>query len=878
MTDTIQLEGRFDRVIWQSRDSGDFKVCSFLRSDTRDEQDAEVVVKGHIPTRLQHCDVVIDVRKVHSERYGQQYQYVALQELSLPTTLRGFINYMHQNHGVTATNAHKLYSQLSPGSPYDKLDAYLRALCKHTGAPHAMDALARLAKDKRLASVLKQLAPRLFIDTLFGVQKVFRLLASWAKLKQGEHLEAWLFQLGLTGLEVERIVQHYAPLQQSATVLRAMLTADPYRLCSEVGLPFHNVDVLACRQIFKKALPLTDARRIRAAVTHVLQHTCFLDGHLCLPFNALGKRVFATLRQCRHVAESVTDGALSDAICTEVETMASQRTQLLTLLADPFKRYGHASAPSAKKQTPYSALCDILTLSPTSKHSPITVKRHEHQGKSTLYVYHTIMWMRECAMARVLKTLLGVKGVHRAPNPSGGGSLATVFQHDHGFAPDTSQLEALRAMIEKPIVLLRGGAGTGKTTVLRTLVTLCKASDIPCTLAAPTGVAAKRLEERTKHNAHTLHSLVARWSALVHDDAERHVFVVDEMSMVDVVIFWSFLKQLAATPSRIKLILVGDPQQLPPVGPGSVYVSLLASHALHTSTLKQVHRQQEGGIIDTASRMIRAEHYVKELQGATHRYPYFNACMPKRRHTAELALFTDRDNSHVNAVGAPLQRQFVETLFQILAGGLVRVGQPRDFATVQILCAVKQGPIGKYALNQRLQAVFNPARQAQPSLANGATQPERQWTFRVGDKVLYTFNDYVLGLRNGQQGFVTALDVQKKSITVDFALSTSRSDAQVSDTVVTLPKAKWMHYLEPSYAMTVHKSQGSEYETTFLLVPNASSENMKRFLDRRLLYTALTRAKRKCYLFGRREAIDYAIQNTQYRERYSLLKALFRRS
>lgn len=849
MTAPKTLEGRFERVIWQARDSGDFKVCTFaLVSEANVEGGKrEVIVKGHIPSRLHHCDVKINVSTVHSDRYGKQYRYESLEALSLPRSLVGFVNYMKANHGLSSKVSHALYKQLH-GNPYTHLDRIVAELCDNK-PPY--DTLKTLENDTGLGRVLQRVAAPLFIPKLLGARKVFALLMSWAKLKQGDHLEAWLHTLGFTGTDIERVTTLATSRKQACTegaehgIALSTLKENPYLLCSTLGFAFHNIDAMACEHVFNGAIPLTDPRRVQAALMHGIQRSCFLDGHVCLPLNMLCESAFRLLRQCRHVVESVTDKVLSQALVEAVHALRKTIVPLHTLY-DPL----HTVFATAKAQPSSAKLTNLQT-------PHLIVK---HVGGAT-YASHPLVWHREKHMAR---TLHYIQHDHYARFHVEPDTIVQQCQRDHGFAPDASQIQALAMLCTQSLVLLRGGAGTGKTTLMHTLVSLCTQADMHCILAAPTGVAAKRMEERTGHTAHTIHSLVAQWVRLVPRGNAMATFILDEMSMVDVAIFAAFLaalQQACDDGLHAKLVLVGDPQQLPPVGPGQVYVAMLAAKTIPICTLDVVHRQKQGGLIDTATRIIHADRRVADLPATpTPTYPYVTACMPVARHTAELTRFGTR--------------QALETLMQLLSGGLVRVGRSRDFARVQILCAIKQGKLGKHALNQRLQTIFNPAKQNQLTLSNEATQPELLWHFRIGDKVMYTHNDYTLGARNGQQGFVTALDAKTKSITVDFALSANRNDGQ--NKCLTFSKAKWQAYLEPSYAMTIHKSQGSEYNTTFIFLPNAKSAVMRRFLDRRLFYTALTRTKRKCYLFAEDDALNATLQNTQYVKRYSLLAGVLR--
>ena len=399
---------------------------------------------------------------------------------------------------------------------------------------------------------------------------------------------------------------------------------------------------------------------------------------------------------------------------------------------------------------------------------------------------------------------------------------------------------ALEEAATSGLLLITGGPGTGKTTILNGILSLYNQMGLHCLLCAPTGRAAKRLTEVTGCEASTIHRLLGAgidphtgklfFARDEEDPLKADAIIVDEMSMVDVQLLGSLLQ---AVPGKARLILVGDPDQLPPVGPGFPFSDMLRSNRLPTVRLTEIFRQaQESLIVMNAHRVNRGE---------------------------------NPDLKNVKSDFFFLPSRSEESVAQTIAGLCTtrlpqNMGIPAD--QIQVLCPTKKGPAGTVALNKLLQASLNPPTPTKQERAFGET------VFREGDRVMQIRNNYDLlwkksdgsavgaGVFNGDVGIVLKVDVQMEILTVLF-------DDREADYDFTQ-----LNELELAYAMTVHKSQGSEYRAVVLSAWNASAY----LLSRSILYAAITRARELLIIVGREETVTTMTQNAKTGRRYSGLK------
>ncbi len=429
---------------------------------------------------------------------------------------------------------------------------------------------------------------------------------------------------------------------------------------------------------------------------------------------------------------------------------------------------------------------------------------------------------------------------HSFPEPKGLDKLIRSVAKGSGIDYSAEQEQAIREAATCGLLLITGGPGTGKTTILNGILELLGQMQLRCLLAAPTGRAAKRLTEVTGEDASTIHRLLeatidpATGKMFFVKDADSPLkcdaVIVDEMSMVDVELLHSLLK---AVPQGKRLILVGDPDQLPPVGPGFPFSDMLRSGQLPTVRLTEIFRQaQESLIVMNAHRVNRGE-------------------MPELRNVKSDFFFMRRPNEE--AVGSLIRDLCTTRLPK-------NMGIPAD--QIQVLSPTRKGGVGTVSLNRMLQSALNPA---------APEKKERQFgdfIFREGDRVMQIRNNYDImwkrtdgsevgtGIFNGDVGRILSIDAATETMTIRF-------DDREADYDFTQ-----LNELEPAYAMTVHKSQGSEYRAVILTAWNGSPY----LLSRSILYTAITRARELLIIVGREETVGVMVENAKKNRRYTGLK------
>lgn len=550
------------------------------------------------------------------------------------------------------------------------------------------------------------------------------------------------------------------------------VTKNPFELCdADTGIGFERAEAIA------DALPNPPESdfRVRAGITHIVRQNLYSNGHTCIPRDKLLKTA----------ADYLSVG--TDAVDIQIDTLTS------------------SGALTAK----------------------------ELNGRE--FIFLTSAYRDEKTIADRMKILL------RFPPPQCETLEKDIEKQEmqDGITYAETQREAIKTAVSRGVLILTGGPGTGKTTTLNGILKLFEQQGLDIALAAPTGRAAKRMTELTGREAKTIHRLLeVEWDERdrpvfkrnLRNPLECEVLVLDELSMVDISLFASLMQAL---PFGCRLIMVGDSDQLPPVGAGNVLADLIASGLLPVVELTEVFRQAMGSLIVlNAHRIVAGE-------------------MPDVDRKDGDFFFMERPNPYAAS----------QTIAALYAKRLPEAYKFSPQNDIQVLCPSKKGETGTVHLNKILQDLVNPPADEKKELTVGFR------TFRVGDKVMQTKNNYNItwekpdgetgeGIFNGDIGVIENIDIHTETVQICF-----------DDRSAVLAKEQ-MTDVELAYAVTVHKSQGSEFSAVIIPVVSV----LPNLCYRNLLYTAVTRAKQLLILVGTRAEIQKMVENDKKTRRYSALK------
>ncbi|MBL8695977.1 MAG: ATP-dependent RecD-like DNA helicase [Planctomycetes bacterium] len=650
-------------------------------------------------------------------------------------------------------------AEVVPPTTRSAIEAYLASgLVKGIGPAKAASIVERFGEDT--LRVLEEEPRRLAEIPGIGAKRVAAIAAAVKAQRGLRDLVAFLGQHQVTPRAALRIWDHYGP--DSLRLVRE----NPYRLAEEVyGFGFRKADDIAR----KLGLPADSPQRIRAGLAFVLSDAGS-EGHVCLPKEELIARAARVL--------SIDDGPVRESL----QSAADDEELIL-------------ETKIAKRGAP-----------PEQATEPLVYLPHLLEAERTV--------------AKRIRALLHSP----MPPPIADAGAVDAAAARAGLALHGQQRAAVASALRERIQIITGGPGVGKTTIVRLIVDLALRAGRSVLLASPTGRAARRLSEATSLPASTLHRLLefqprdGTFQRGEHNPLDASLLVVDEASMIDLPLA-SHLLRAVQPPTR--LVIVGDSDQLPSVGPGAFLHDLIASERVPVARLTQVFRQgSSSGIVTGAHAILRGE------------IPEF-AASPTGG--GDL-FFLERED--------PLDA--LKTVLYVVTERIPQAFRLDPRSDIQVIAPMYRGEVGVDRLNREIRARLNPP----------PAGKEDEPVFREHDRVLVTKNDAEREVYNGDVGRVLRAGGSDRKVTVDFG----------GGRILAFDVGQ-QNDLVPAYAISVHRSQGSEYPA--VVIPLSTQHFV--MLRRTLLYTAVTRARKICVLVGSRRALEIAVRDPRREERCSLL-------
>jgi exodeoxyribonuclease V alpha subunit len=617
-----------------------------------------------------------------------------------------------------------------------------------------------------------------------GPKMIDKIRRSWEEQRESRKIMVFLQSHGIGTARAVRIYKTYG--ENAIEIIKA----NPYRLSADIwGVGFATADELA----LKLGLPRDSPFRAQAAVRHLLSEATG-DGHVGYPEELLRDQAAEmTEIATAGIVEAIEQLRITDEVVRDNVQAASRGTAV-----------GEA----------------LLPRSETGDES----ERGKSASPTESLIFLKSLFLAELGVSRAVKAL--ARGPHPLPSLDVDAAIAWA-EKKMGLAFADSQREAIRAAVTHKLMIVTGGPGTGKTTIVRAIIEIFQAKALRVLLCAPTGRAAKRLTESTGREAKTIHRLlefdpgIGTFRRGRENPLDADLLVVDETSMVDVVLMNRLLQ---AVPPWACVVLVGDVDQLPSVGAGSVLTDLIESKTVPVARLTEVHRQAG------SSWIVRAAHAVNHGE------------------VPESAPAGGTGDFYVVEADEP--EQVIGIIKQMVTERIPKKFRLDPFRDVQVLSPQVKTTLGVANLNRELQAALNPG-------GRGAAEVKRfDNTFRVGDKVMQMRNNYDREVFNGDIGRVAAIDTEEQELVVEFDGRAVEYDFNDLDE------------LQLSYACSIHKSQGSEYPAVVIPV----SYQHYTMLQRNLIYTGITRGRKLVALVGSRKALWKAVTSAETKQRYSLLK------
>ena len=749
----LKLEGSIENIVFRNEDNH-YTVARFRPTDSgRLFRDDLTTIVGALPGV--HVGELLSVEGEWEKdpKYGRQLRVISFTQ-RLPASVEGITRY------------------LSSG------------LIKGIG-PKKAQRIVEYFGEQTLA-IIEQQPERLTEVKGISAKDREQIIDAWNEQSEIKELHLFLQSHDVSMNLATRIYKQYG--QESIKVIRE----NPYQLAQDVmGIGFRTADDIAV----KLGLPRDSVPRLATGLSYVLAQAANEDGHCFLPENELLRRACEILQ------------APYDMLPPALEQLRNERD---IFVEPPLPVGAQFIAPSGSvdDDTPPTDWAEVEEQQPQNR------------------IYFGPFWHAESGSARLIQRLLYTHSKLPPVSQQHWDAVFNYLAQSRNMVLTDKQREAVQMAYDKKVSILTGGPGTGKSTSIRSLLMVLRKRKIDVALAAPTGRAAKRLTEATGavgFQAKTLHRLL---EYTPHDNTYQRneenplpyqFVIVDEASMVDILLFYHLLKAL---PPDAHLLLVGDADQLPSVGPGNVLRDLLRSEAIPTMRLTELFRQaQQSQIVVNAHRINAGQ--VPSL---------------KREPKSDFFFVPEEDPIRAQHLVLDFVQRRIPTHYHL-----------NPMSDIQVLSPMYRGPLGVTSLNEELQAHLNPK-----------ALVELEWggrTLRLGDKVMQVRNNYDKGVFNGDVGWIRSINKENSTLKVEFL-------EEAGPMLVSYD----FHELDElllAYAVTVHKSQGSEYPA--IVLPLVNQHYM--LLQRNLLYTAITRAKRLCVLVGQPRALEVAVRNNRVAQR-----------
>ena len=700
------------------------------------------------------------------------------------------------------------FEEILPATVFG-IEKYLGSgLIKGIGPKFAKKIVQEFGKDT--LDVIETDPDRLLSVPGIGTMRVERIKAGWTEQKEIKNIMLFLQDHGVSTSHATKIYKTYG--NESIKVVQE----NPYKLADDIwGIGFKTADTIAEKMGFGHEKYV----RLRSGLMYTLNKLSE-DGH-CF---ATREQLVKTGCELLDVEDSVLDMTLDEMIRAKdviIDRIPNSPVDILTQPSGGSNQTGRILTLSSNQP--------CMESQPDGGSAAYQAGRELAGSGATSgedrAIYLPLFYYSEVGTAKRLRKIYNNPAGFRIETEGLAEKIGRITNMNY----DEVQIQAIMAAVQSKVLILTGGPGTGKTTTTLGIITAFRKAGAQILLAAPTGRAAKRLSEATGMEAKTIHRLLEAkppegYQKNEEKPLEGDVLIVDECSMIDIMLMYNLLK---AVPDSMTLILVGDIDQLPSVGAGNVLRDIIESQAFPVVRLTRIFRQTQTSRIIMNAHRINAGKMPDISNGRNS--DFFFIDVEKKEPDKEK--FADEASQTI----VELVKTKLSTYYRTPA------------SEIQVLTPMQRGVCGASNLNQVLQAAINPG---------GAGLKRGGYEFKTYDKVMQIRNNYDKEVFNGDIGVVEKADLEERELTVVFDRRSVKYDVTELDELVL------------AYATTIHKSQGSEYP--IVVIPVLMSHYI--MLQRNLIYTGITRAKKILVLVGTKKALSYCVRNVTVRHRNTMLR------